>query len=266
MVGRRSELTEDRLSGREIVDAGRRVALPGFVDAHTHPVFPEIRLDDYELRSTGVSYEQIAALGDGIRSTVRKTRENSEEQLTEIARKRSRWFLRSGTTTVEAKSGYGLSLEEELKLLRVIRTLAYTSPLRYVPIFLGAHEVPDEYRSEPRAYVDLIVREMIPMVAGQKLAEYCDVFCDPGIFDVAISRKILSAARDAGLGIRIHADQLSRSGGAELAAELGRRRPITWSTSTLRQCPSWPSDTSSLCCFRFRRTRWVRSDTHRHAR
>lgn len=220
-VGASSEVTDERLAGREIVDAGGRVALPGFVDAHTHPVFAGTRVDEYELRATGATYEQIAAAGGGIRSTVRKTRAASEEQLLDVARRYSQWFLRCGTTTIEAKSGYGLTLEDELKLLRVIRCLGSAGPLRYVATFLGAHEVPDEYRGKPRAYVDLIIREMIPRIAEQNLAEYCDVFCEPGVFDLPTSREILGAARGAGLGIRVHADQLSRSGAAEMAAQVG---------------------------------------------
>ena len=220
-VGPSSELTDDRLAGREIVEPGKRVVLPGFVDAHTHPVFAGKRLGEYELLAMGKTYQQIAAAGGGIRSTVRETREASEDQLTDAAKKYSRWFLRCGTTTVEAKSGYGLSLEDELKLLRVIRRLGANGPLRYVPTFLGAHEIPEEYRATPHAYVDLIIHEMIPLVVEQHLAEYCDVFCEPGVFDVPTSSEILSAAHRAGLGIRVHADQLSRSGAAEMAAQLG---------------------------------------------
>jgi imidazolonepropionase len=220
-VGSSSEVTKSRIAGYEIVDAGGRVVLPGFVDAHTHPVFAGTRVDEYELRSTGSTYEQIAAAGGGIRSTVRKTRAASEDQLVDAAKKYAEWFLRCGTTTIEAKSGYGLSLEDELKLLRVIRRLHAAGPLQYVPTFLGAHEVPDEYRTKPRAYVDLVIHEMIPQVARQKLAEYCDIFCEPGVFDVATSREILGAASSAGMGMRVHADQLSRSGAAEMAAEMG---------------------------------------------
>ena len=201
-----------------VIDAGRRVVMPGFVDAHTHPVFAGNRADEFEQRSAGATYAEIAARGGGIRATVRKTREASEEELFEAAQRYIRWFVRNGTTTIEAKSGYGLSLEAELKLLRVIRRLG---PMRCVPTFLGAHEIPDEYRGQPGKYMDLVIEEMLPAVAAGSLAEYCDVFCEPGIFGLAESRKILNAARSLGLGLRLHADQLSRSGGAELAAELG---------------------------------------------
>jgi imidazolonepropionase len=130
------------------------------------------------------------------------------------------WFLRNGTTTIEAKSGYGLSLKAETKILRVIRRLNELGPVRYVPTFLGAHEVPQEYRGRTSKYVDLVIQEMLPVIASEHLAQYCDVFCEPGVFSISEAHRILSAARGHGLGLRIHADQLSRSGGAELAAEL----------------------------------------------
>lgn len=217
-TGTRAELEPAMGPDYTVVDAGGRVVLPGFVDAHTHAVFAGDRLDEYELRTSGASYEEIAAAGGGIRSTVRKTRAASEDDLFECAQRRMGWFLRTGTTTIEAKSGYGLSAEAELKMLRVIRRLNESGPVQYVPTFLGAHEVPDEYRGRPNEYADLIVHEMLPEVARQKLAEYCDVFCEPKIFDTDTARRILAAARRLMLGLRVHADQLSRSGGAELAA------------------------------------------------
>lgn len=206
----------ERCDNGEIVDAMGGVVTPGFVDAHTHPVFAGTRVDEYEQRAAGMTYQEIAAAGGGIRSTVKLTRAATEDQLLASASRYVQWFLRSGTTTIEAKSGYGLTLADELKLLRVIRGL----PLRHVSTFLGAHEIPDEYRDRPDDYADLIVHEMIPAVAEQHLAEFCDVFCEPSVFNVPIARRILTAARDAGLGLRIHADQLERSGGAQLAAEL----------------------------------------------
>lgn len=219
-VGKRGEIEPLIRDGCEVFDAGGRVVLPGFVDAHAHPVFAGSRADEFEKRAAGVSYQEIAAAGGGIRSTVRATRAASEDELADIARRREAWFLRTGTTTVEAKSGYGLSVEDELKMLRVVRRLNEGGALSYVPTFLGAHEVPDEYRGRRGDYVGLVVGEMLPRVAAEGLAEFCDVFCEGHVFDVAESRRVLAAARAHGLGLRVHADQLSLSGGALLAAEL----------------------------------------------
>ena len=202
----------------EIVDARGRVILPGFVDAHAHPVFAGDRLDDFERRARGETYEQIAAAGGGIWSTVEKTRAVSETDLLAQAKKHACWFQRCGTTTVEAKSGYGLTLSDELKILRVIQRLNEEMPIEFVPTFLGAHATPRDMRTDD--YVDLIIDEMLPRVASEKLAEFCDVFCEHGYFDIDQSRKILSVAKKLGLKLRIHADQLSDSGGAKLAAEL----------------------------------------------
>ncbi|MGH9940197.1 MAG: imidazolonepropionase [Blastocatellia bacterium] len=205
----------------EVIDAGGRVVMPGFVDSHTHPVFAGNRADEFEMRAAGKSYREIAASGGGIRSTVRKTRAAGADELFTASKRYCDWFLRAGTTTVEAKSGYGLTLEDEVKMLRVIRRLDAETPLHYVPTFLGAHTVPDEYKDNRSAYVDLIVNEMIPLVAREGLARFCDVFCESGAFDVDESRRILQTARAYGMGLRVHADQLSLSGGSELAAELG---------------------------------------------
>jgi imidazolonepropionase len=219
-VGARSEIETLIEASSEVVDAGGRVVMPGFVDAHTHPVFAGTRVDEYEQRAEGATYQEIAARGGGIRSTVRRTRAATLEELVEASRRYSRWFLRSGTTTVEAKSGYGLTVEDELKTLRVIKRLNEETPLRYVPTFLGAHDIPDEYRERREDYVALVIEEMLPRVAQEKLAEYADVFCEERVFTVEESRRILTAARALGLGLRLHADQLSLAGGAELAAEL----------------------------------------------
>jgi imidazolonepropionase len=221
VAGPRSAVEPLLDSATEVVDAGGRAVLPGFVDAHTHPVYAGARLDEYEMRARGATYEEIAAAGGGIRSTVRLTRLASEDDLYTAARRRMNWFLACGTTTIEAKSGYGLSLDDELKLLRVIRRLGETGPLRVVPTFLGAHEIPDEYRGRPAEYGDLVADEMIPEVARLRLAEYCDVFCEPSVFPVPVARRILAAARGHGLRARLHADQLTESGGAQLAAEMG---------------------------------------------
>lgn len=220
-VGDSEEIERALPNDAEVIDATGRVVLPGFIDAHAHPVFAGERVDEFEMRAKGATYEEIAAKGGGIQSTVSKTRAATEEQLFAQAVKHAEWFLRCGTTTVEAKSGYGLSVEDELKMLRVIRRLNEKTPLEFVPTFLGAHAIPAEFRSSPERYVDLVIEEMLPRVAAEHLAEFCDVFCERGYFDVDASRRILNAAQQLGLGIRIHADQLTNFGGAELAAELG---------------------------------------------
>ena len=200
----------------EIIDAGNRVVMPGFVDAHTHPVFAGNRADEFEKRSSGVTYQQISAAGGGIRSTVRKTRAATEEELFAAASRYTQWFLRGGTTTIEAKSGYGLTLDDEMKLLRVIRRMR---PIRAIPTFLGAHEIPDEYRGRREEYIQLVIEEMLP--AARKLADYCDIFCEPHVFPVDDARRILLAAKEHGFNLRMHVDQLANSCGAQLAAELG---------------------------------------------
>ena len=220
-VGSRAEIEPLIGPGCEVVDAGGRVVAPGFVDAHAHPVFAGARADEFERRARGETYQEIAAAGGGIRATVRHTRAATEDQLVGAGRRYGEWFLRCGTTTVEAKSGYGLTAEDELKMLRAIRRLGAETPLRYVATFLGAHDVPDEYRARRGEYVEAVVGEMLPRVAAEGLAEFCDVFCEERVFTVGESRRILSAARARGLGLRVHADQLSLSGGAQLAAELG---------------------------------------------
>ncbi|PYJ49525.1 MAG: imidazolonepropionase [Verrucomicrobia bacterium] len=219
IVGPSDEIEKSR-GEAEIVDVGGRVVLPGFVDAHTHLVFAGTRLDDFERRARGETYEQIAAAGGGIWSTVEKTRATSDSDLFEQAKKHASWFLKCGTTTVEAKSGYGLTVNDELKILRVIRRLNDETPLEFVPTFLGAHAVPHEDRQSPQRYVDLVINDMLPQVAKEKLAEFCDVFCEQGYFDIEQSKEILTAAKKLGLKLRIHADQLTNSGGAKLAAEL----------------------------------------------
>ncbi|HKC64529.1 MAG TPA: imidazolonepropionase, partial [Pyrinomonadaceae bacterium] len=219
-VGPRNEIEPFIKADYDIVDAGWRVLMPGFVDAHTHPVFAGTRVDEYEQRAKGATYQEIAARGGGIRATVRHTRAATLERLVEESRRYNQWFLRNGTTTVEAKSGYGLTVEDELKILRAIKLLNAETPLRYVPTFLGAHEIPEEYAERREDYIALVIEEMLPRVAEEKLAEYADVFCEAGVFTVEESRRILSRARELGLGLRIHADQLSLSGGARLAAEL----------------------------------------------
>lgn len=205
-----------------LLDAGRRAVLPGFVDPHTHLVYAGSRAEEFAQRLGGANYLEILAAGGGILSTVAATRAASEEELTQQAAQRLHRFLLAGTTTVEVKSGYGLSREAELKQLRVVRRLRRMLPMDLVPTFLGAHAVPAEYRDRRQAYVDLLVDDMLPAVAAEGLAEFADVFCEEGVFDADETRRILSRARQLGLRLKLHADELVAAfGGAELAAELG---------------------------------------------
>jgi imidazolonepropionase len=214
-----SDEIEKNVGDAEIVDARDRLVMPGFVDAHTHLVFAGNRLEDFERRSRGETYEQIAKAGGGIWSTVENTRAANEPTLLAQAKKHANWFLRCGTTTVEAKSGYGLTVEDELKILRVLHQLKQEVPLEIVPTFLGAHAIPRKLSADE--YLDLVITEMLPRVTAQKLAEFCDVFCERGYFDIDQSRRILSEAKKFGLNLRGHVDQLTNSGGAKLMAEIG---------------------------------------------
>jgi imidazolonepropionase len=210
-------------AGCRTVDAAGCTIVPGFVDAHTHLVYAGDRRNELRQRLAGATYASIAAHGGGILQTVQATRDCSEDLLAATAQVRLREMLRSGTTTCEVKSGYGLTTESELKLLRVIRRLSREGPIDLAPTFMGAHEIPPEYRGRRGDYVRLIVEEMIPRVAADGLAEWCDVFCEDGVFTVDESRHILRAGLAAGLSPRVHADELGPSGGARLAAELGSR-------------------------------------------
>ncbi|HZD50793.1 MAG TPA: imidazolonepropionase [Silvibacterium sp.] len=221
-VGTRLEI-EPQAEGAEVVDVGGSIVTPGFVDAHTHLVFAGNRADEFEKRCAGATYQEIAAQGGGIRSTVRKTRAATEDHLVEAGRRHAQWFLRGGTTTVEAKSGYGLTVEDELKILRVIRRIAETTQLKTVPTFLGAHEIPGEYAGHADDYVALVIDEMLPRVADEKLAQFCDIFCEAKVFNLDQARRILSAAKSRGLGLRMHADQFTSFGASDLAAELGAK-------------------------------------------
>ena len=215
------EKLQEMFAGAQRIDGAGCWALPGFVDPHTHPVFFKTREGEFALRVMGKSYEEIAAAGGGIRNSVRVFRQASFDELSELTYQRIRRFLEFGTTTIEAKSGYGLSLEDELKSLRILKKVAELLPITIVPTFLGAHEVPDEYQRDREKYVDLIINEMIPRVAEEKLAKFCDVFCEKDVFTVAQSERILLAAKDHGLQPKLHADELFYTGGAELAAKVG---------------------------------------------
>jgi imidazolonepropionase len=220
-VGRRRELerqSEARRARR--LDVGGRVVLPGFVDSHTHLIFPAGRFEEYEQRIAGKTYEQIARSGGGILSTVRKLRRSTLAALRERALAALRTFAAHGTTTIEAKSGYGLDAASERKILTLLRGLRDAQPLDIVSTFLGAHVVPPEFGHRKGAYVELLVRRLIPAVAAEGLAEFCDVFCDRGAFSVSQARLILTAGRACGLVPRLHAEQLARTGAARLAVEL----------------------------------------------
>ena len=210
-------------SGATVIDGRGCTVLPGFVDPHTHVVFAGDRRDELHRRLAGATYAEIAAGGGGIVSTVRATRAATESELVAHAAPRLAEMLRQGTTTCEVKSGYGLETEAELRMLRAIRSLATATPMELVPTFMGAHEVPVEHRHDRRAYVDLIVREMIPRVAAEGLAEWCDVFCETGVFSPEESAEILQAGLRHGLKARIHADELDASGGSLVAAAVGAR-------------------------------------------
>ena len=205
------------------LDGRARSAVPGFVDAHTHAMFAGDRRDELRRRLGGATYAEIAAGGGGIVSTVRATRAASEDELVDATRARLAEMLACGTTTAEVKSGYGLDVESELKMLRAVRTLAATQPIDLVPTFMGAHEIPVDYRSRREAYVRLVIDDMIPAVANDGLAEWCDVFCETGVFTPEESTRILEAGLRHGLKARIHADELGASGGSQVAAAVGAR-------------------------------------------
>jgi imidazolonepropionase len=206
--------------GAQEIDAGGAVGLPGFVDSHTHLIFAGSREQEYALRARGASYQEIAAAGGGILSTVRATRAASRDDLCALALPRLATVLAHGTTTVEVKSGYGLTTGDELKMLEAARRLGGLQPVEIHATFCGAHEVPPEYRGRTDAYVDLIVDEMLPAVAARNLARYVDVFCEDGVFSVAQARRVLEAGARHGLRAKFHADEFATLGGAALAAEV----------------------------------------------
>ena len=218
-VGKTSKL-EGKFKGRDTIDAEHQVVMPGFVDPHTHLVFAGSREEEFEMRLQGASYMEILQKGGGILSTVAQTRKASFNGLVENCKKTLDVMLEHGTTTVEAKSGYGLTTIDEIKCLEVIRLLNERQPIHIVPTFLGAHATPPEYQNKPQEYVNVVIDEMIPAVTKHKLAEFCDVFCEKGVFNITQSRNILLNAKKHGLKPKLHADELTRTGGAELAAEV----------------------------------------------
>jgi imidazolonepropionase len=219
-VGARAELPAE-FRGATRHDAGGGLVVPGLVDCHTHLAFGGWRAEEFEQRLLGRSYLEIAAAGGGIARTMRLTRAASDDELTRRAAGFLREMLALGVTTVECKSGYGLDRANELRLLRVYRALARAQPVRLVPTFLGAHVIPPEFQDDRAGYLALLTDDLLPTIARERLAAFCDVFVERSAFSVEEARRLLTAARAAGLGAKLHADQLSPGGGAELAAELG---------------------------------------------
>ena len=216
----------DRYTGRSVLDAEGRLVTPGLIDPHTHLIWAGDRADEFEMRLQGATYQQIAAAGGGINRTVRQTRAATTRMLVDQARPRLARMLSHGTTTVECKTGYGLKLDTEIAMLNAIAALDAEGPVDLVPTFLGGHDIPPEYAGAPDEYVDLLVETMIPAVAAWKVDHwpgplYCDVFCEQGVFSVEQTRRILDAARRAGLALRLHADEFVALGGTSLAAEMG---------------------------------------------
>jgi len=223
MIGAANDL-KNAYSNAEVIDCRGGVLTPGLVDSHTHAVFGKPRFEEHEQRADGLDYMEIAKRGGGIHASVRDFRQRTEDELYTLAIPRITELTSYGTTTLEVKSGYGLSIEDELKAMRVIGRLAERQPVRIVATWLGAHEIPHEYRtSEARRaeFIDLLIDAMLPRVVEQHIARFADVFCEPGVFTIDETQRILEASRDAGLGIKLHADELKPCGGAELAASLG---------------------------------------------
>lgn len=221
-VGKTEEIaSEPAKEGFEVVDAEGRAVLPGFIDSHTHFLFGGYRADEFYWRLQGQSYLEILQRGGGILSTVRATRACPKERLQREGKRRLDGLLAFGVTTVEGKSGYGLDRDTEIKQLEVMKELDRSHPVDIVPTFLGAHAVPDEFRGRNDEYLDFIIDDVLPAVAGGELAEFCDIFCEKSVFSVQQSRKLLLRAKEYGLGIKIHADEIHDLGGARLAAELG---------------------------------------------
>ncbi len=207
-------------SSENKIDAQGNVVMPGFVDSHTHPVFYQTRENEYAMRIEGKTYVEISKSGGGIRASINGVRKATEEKLYKLSVNRINELIKYGTTTLEAKSGYGLSTESEIKMLKVIKKLDETLPIDIIPTFLGAHEYPPEYKDNHKAYIDILLNDMLPKVAEMKLAKYCDIFCEEHVFNIDESREILLKAKELGFKIRMHADEIKPIGGAGLAAEL----------------------------------------------
>lgn len=220
-VGKSPEILKKQRENRyRIIDARGKAVIPGFIDPHTHLVFAGDRSEEFASRLHGKSYMEILEHGGGIISTVRATREASKESLIDAARGRLDRMLSYGVTTVEAKSGYGLDLDSEIKQLEVIKHLDRAHPVDVIPTYLGAHVVPEEFKNRTDDYVDFIIESVLPVIVERGLAEFCDVFCEEGVFSIEQSRRILQSAQKLGLKAKLHADEIVGLGGAELAAEL----------------------------------------------
>ncbi|MCD4818815.1 MAG: imidazolonepropionase [Candidatus Cloacimonetes bacterium] len=211
----------DFYQSENVIDASNKVVMPGFVDAHTHPVYVDSRENEFEMRIKGKSYVEISQSGGGIRSSIKAVRDASEDELYDLAYKRILRIISQGTTTLEAKSGYGLSIDSEIKMLNVIKRLNSNLPIDIKSTFLGAHEFPEEYKNDKEKYINILINEMLPEVKRQNIAEYCDIFCEKHVFNIEQSRRILNRAKELGFKIRMHADEIEPIGGAELAAEIG---------------------------------------------
>lgn len=219
-LGSSDEINRADYPSANWIDAHNRVMLPGLIDSHTHTIFAGDRASEFEMRLQGKSYQEIAQAGGGILKTVQATRNASAGELSTLTLQRLKRMLALGVTTVEIKSGYGLDFNSEMKCLRVLKDLRNQAPVSIVPTYMGGHDIPPEYQGQTDAYVDLLCREQLPVVAEERLADFCDVFCEKGYFDVEQSRRILEVARKYGLKLKIHAEEFCDLGGAKLAGEL----------------------------------------------